>query len=50
MAKLDDVIKNINKEFKTNSITTNIGAVTFGNKETIPFPTPSFTYLFHSFK
>lgn len=44
---LSDIISKVNKEFKTNSITTNIGAVTFENKETIPFPTPSFTYLFH---
>ena len=47
MSKLDDIIKNINKKYKANVITTDINAITFENKETIPFPSPSFTYLFH---
>ena len=47
MPKLDDIIKNINKKYKANVITTDINAITFENKETIPFPSPSFTYLFH---
>ena len=47
MAKLDDVIKNINKKFKTNIVTQDNNDVTFNVKDRIPFPTPSLTYLFH---
>lgn len=47
MAKLDDIVKNINKKFKTGIITTNVNDTTFNIKDRIPFPTPSLTYLFH---
>ena len=47
MAKLDDIVKNINKKFKTGIITTNVDDTTFTIKDSIPFPSPSLSYLFH---
>lgn len=47
MAKLDELIKDMNKKFKTPIITTNPNEDTFLSKYTIKTDIPALTYLFH---
>ena len=46
MPSLDEVIKSLNKNFKTDIITKDNNASTLGNRERVPFRSPSLQYLF----
>ena len=46
MSKLEDIISGLNKNFKTNIIGDK-NTVSFCKKDTIPFATPSLSFLFH---